>query len=277
MKLPGKLFIGAALLSFCVSFPGDLWAQWYGDGEYRFGVSDRTPSPTELSQTGIPDALAKSYSLSGYTLSAGYKWRPDSVNVSLKTGFSYMNSRSGTLMYSSSPSGIQSYSRLHHEVISLDLGLVFEFQIKEMVTQTGLLVLIPVFMEGTELQNTGNNGVVVQQKRNVLYRKGPGIRISQDFELWNRGRTTLIAGLGAGWMFARRRSRILTSGEMSTPVSQQNMQYLTDAEIQNKGRINDPSLSGFDVNQPMETQTYREPLSFLSFKLGVQFSLKSNK
>lgn len=252
-------------------FPGKLLCQWYGESAYRFGVNSRTLSALEMSQTDLMGAIVKPYTLGGYAFSTGYTFRPDSLNVALSTGVSYMKSHSGNFLFTSLPY-YPAYMSIKHDLISADLGLSFEFKIKKIISATGIVLMLPVYMKGMEIQ-PATIWNLNEIRREISYGWGPGIRVHQDFSLWTNGRTTFSAGISAGWISAWRKSRSLLTGNPSVQASQREMKYLTDRQISEKGKINDPSLSGFDPNAPMETTTYNEPLSYVALKMGLSFYL----
>lgn len=270
MKPSGRITIWAVLLFIGISHPESLFSQWYGDVAYRYGLNQQVASPQEMAQPVLENALSKPYTLGGYALSAGYRFRPDSMITSLKSGISYWNSRSGTMLYT--PKSINAaHTWLKHEIITFDVGVAFEFSIRKMAASTGLTLLLPLNTKGAEFRNTEAN---TSQVSDIRYRTGPGISIHQDVELWSEAGASLFAGMSAGWIQARRKSRVLTSPDASLPMYKQELRYLTEKEIQKKGSINDPSLSGFDGSMPAETQTYNEPLSFIAFKLGLLFTIQ---
>jgi hypothetical protein len=270
MKSSGRITVWAVLLFIGVSHPDTLFSQWYGEVAYRYGVNQQAPSSLELAQPILENALTKPYTLGGYTLSAGYKFRPDSMITAWQSGISYWSSRSGTMLYTSK-SDNAAHTWLKHEIITFDVGVAFEFSILKMAASTGLTLLLPLYTKGAEFRNTEAN---TAQVSDIRYRTGPGISIHQDVELWSEAGASLIAGMSAGWIQARRKSRVLTSPDASLPLYKKELRYLTEKEIQKKGSINDPSLSGFDGSMPAETQTYNEPLSFIAFKLGLLFTIQ---
>lgn len=273
MQSTRKYGLGLAIAAMLVCLPGKVFSQWYGEAEYRFGLNKRSLSALEIGQTNVMGAIPNPYTLGGYSFSSGYTFRPDSLNMAFSTGISYLKSHSGTILYNSAPY-YPSYSALKHEIITIDLGLSLEFKIKKTInSSTGFSLLLPVYMKGVELQQTRTTSVLLEESREVAYRRGPGIRVHQDFTIWTNGQATFFAGVSAGWISAFRKSRKLMAGDISLPVSQREMQYLTDRQISQKGEINDPSLSGFNPNLPTETITYNEPLSFVALKMGLSFYL----
>ena len=265
-----------ALVALFCAYPVRVFSQIYTDAEFRFGIKKHTVSDIELGQTGISSVRAIPYTLGGYTFSAGYIFKPDSINIAFKAGFSYWNSRSGLIYTNSGMNAVSaSNAYLQHKMFTVDLGLNFEFKMNKGVASSGIQVLLPVYMNGVEIEN--EQFVNEEIRRNVEYRNGPGVRISQDFTLWNKGKTTLFAGIGAGWVWAQRKNRTLLNEAAVISPSQRNLQYLTDRQINEKGRINDPALSGFDPNRPMQTQTYHDPLSFVSIKWGILWHFNHKK
>jgi hypothetical protein len=273
MHCSGKTGLHWVLIFYLLAHPVRVFSQIYADAEYRFGAVKQNASDVELAQTGITSLRSIPYTLGGFTFSGGYAWRPDSLNVSFKTGLSFWNSRSG-LIYSNnhiqSENTAQCY--LKHRMLTMDLGMAFEFKLKKCYTSSGLTLLFPLFAEGMEIENSETQGINIEKQRMVTYRNGPGIRLNQDFTLWFKNKTRLFAGIGAGWIWAQRKSRIL-QGAGQIPVSEQKLHYLTVREISDQGIINDPALSGFNPELPIETQTYQESLSFLSLRWGLVFRL----
>lgn len=273
MRPNRKYFLCAAIIALLTLFPEKLFSQWYGAAEYRLGVNQRSLSALEIAQTDVMGATANPYTLSGFTFSTGYTFRPDSINVALSAGMSYLKSRSGTILYNHAPF-YPSFTTMNHEIFTMDLGLSLEFKInKNINSSTGFSLLLPISVNGLEMQQTLTPSVMFEERREISYRKGPGIRFHQDFSLWNKGRTTFFAGISAGWISAMRKGRNLLDGNPTMPVSQRELQYLTDRQISEKGNINDPSLSGFNPDLPMETTTYNEPLSYVALKMGVSFCI----
>ncbi len=277
MCLNRKYGLCLAITAILFVFPGKLLSQWYGEAEYRYGLQKRALSVLEIEQTNVTGAVANPYALGGYTFSTGYTFRTDSLNMAFSLGMSYLKSRSGTILYNETPNYL-TFSTLKHETITLDLGLLLEFKIKKNVnSSTGISLLLPVYMKGMELQQTETQSALIEKTREVTYRRGPGIRIQQHFSLWTNGRTTFFTGFSAGWISALRKSRNLLTADPSVPASLREMHYLTDRQISEKGKINDPSLSGFDSRLPMETETYNEPLSYLALKMGISFYLHKKR
>lgn len=277
MRPTRKYAFCLAVVAMLAGFPGKLFSQWYGEAEYRFGLNKRSLSTLEIGQTEVMGAIANPYTLGGYSFSTGYAFRPDSLNLAFSTGISYLKSNSGTMLYNQRPYD-PAYSALKHEIITVDLGLSLEFKIKKNVnSSTGFSLLLPVYMKGVELQQTKTTSDLIEERREVHYRRGPGIRVHQDFTIWTNGQATFFAGISAGWISALRKSRTLMNGNLSVPASKREMQYLTDRQISEKGKINDPSLSGFDPDLPMETTTYNEPLSFVALKMGVSYYLHKRR
>jgi len=272
MLLIRKYCLCLAITAMLFIFPDKLLCQWYGESAYRFGVNSRTSSSLEIAQTDVTGAMVKPYTLGGYAFSTGYTFRPDSLNVAYSTGVSYLKSHSGNFLFTSWPY-YPAYMSIKHDLISADLGLSFEFKIKKINSSSGIVLMLPVYMKGMEIQpaTTWNLNEI---RRGIYYRWGPGIRIHQDFSLWTNRRTTFFAGVSAGWISAWRKSRNLLNGDPSVPASKRVIQYLTDRQISEKGKINDPSLSGFDPKLPIETATYNEPLSFVALKMGLTFYLQ---
>jgi hypothetical protein len=272
MKSDGKYILWTAVLAILFVFPDKLFSQWYAEAEYRFGVNKRTLSALEISQTNVQGAIAKPYSFGGYTVSAGYTFRPDSLNIALSTGISYLNSNSGNIMGTLWPY-YPAYSTLKHVAVTADIGASIEYILKSMHGSTGFTLLLPTYMKGVELQHKTQQWNLNETRREITYGKGPGIRFHQVFSIWSKGNKAFFAGISAGWISALRKSRTLISGDMSLPVSQRELKYLTGSQISEKGKINDPSLSGFNADLPMETQTYNEALSFVAIKMGLVYYL----
>ena len=270
MKPSGRIGIVTAWLFLCFFNPDTLFSQWVADVAYRYGVNTHTVSPQELSPLLLQNSYAKPYTLGGYKVTAGYKFRPDSMKTAFQTGLSYWKSRSGTMMYTTD-SVNTAYTWMKHEMITLDLGVSVEYSIRSMAASTGLTVLFPFYTRGSENKVTAAN---IEQVSQIQYSNYPGISIQQEIALWTKGSTSLFAGLSAGWMQVKRKSRVLIASDGSIPLSKKELHYLTENQIQKKGLINDPSLSGFDSSKPTETQTYNEPLTFVSLKLGLLFSIR---
>lgn len=275
MRPNRKYFLCAAITALLTLFPEKLFSQWYGAAEYRLGINKRSISALEIEQTNVAGSVANPYTLGGYTFSAGYAFRPDSLNVAFSAGLSHLRSRSNNILFTQLPY-FTTTSAIEHSTITADLGLSLEFKIKNINSSTGFSLLLPISMNGLELQQTLTPSVMIEERRAISYRKGPGIRFHQDFSLWNRGRTTFFAGVSAGWISAMRKSRNLLGENLTIPVSQRELKYLTDRQISEKGNINDPSLSGFNPDLPMETTTYNEPISYVALKMGVSFCIHKN-
>lgn len=272
MHAIGKYCLCLALTATVGFFPNKLFSQWYGAAEYRFGVNRSALSPLEIVQTNVAEAIAIPYTLGGYTISTGYTFRPDSLNVAFSAGMSNLKSRSGTILSTQYPN-YPTFSAINHNTITADFGVSLEFRIKNVNSSTGFTLLLPVYMNGVELQQTITTSVLLEERREIAYRWGPGIRIHQNFSVWTNGRSTFFVGVSAGWISAQRKSRKLISKDPAILVSQREMMYLKNKQISEKGNINDPSLSGFNPDLPMETTTYNEPLSYVALKMGISFYL----
>ena len=275
MRPNRKYCLYLAITASLILFPEKLFSQWYGSAEYRLGINKRSISALEIAQMNVAGAVATPYTLGGYTFSAGYTFRPDSLNMAFSAGLSHLRSRSNNILFTQLPY-FATTSAIEHSTITADLGLSLEFKIKNINSSTGFSLLLPISMYGLELQQTLTPSVMIEERREISYRKGPGIRFHQDFSLWSRGRTTFFAGVSAGWISAMRKSRNLLDANPTVTVSQRELKYLTDRQISEKGKINDPSLSGFNPDLPMETTTYSEPLSYVALKMGVSFCIRNN-
>jgi len=273
MIVTRKYALVTAINALLFIFPDKLFSQWYAGAEYRFGTDKRSLSDLEMAQTDVSGAKSVPYTLGGYTFSSGYTYRPDSINVAFSAGISYLKSNSGNILYSYRPI-YPTYATLKHDALTFDLGMSFEFKIKAVHGSSGFDLLMPVYMRGFELQHTETQFVLIEKRREISYNKAPGIRFHQEFSVWSRGNMLFYTGVSAGWISALRKSRTLILGDMSTPVSQREMQYLTDRQVNEKGKINDPSLSGFDTGLPMETKTYNEPISYVALKMGLVYYLR---
>ncbi|MEY4003125.1 MAG: hypothetical protein RIT07_1167, partial [Bacteroidota bacterium] len=117
-------------------------------------------------QPVLENALTKPYTLGGYTLSAGYKFRPDSMITAWQSGISYWSSRSGTMLYTSK-SDNAAHTWLKHEIITFDVGVAFEFSILKMAASTGLTLLLPLYTKGAEFRNTEANTAQVSDIRYI--------------------------------------------------------------------------------------------------------------
>lgn len=269
---------------------GSCSAQWNNTLDLftgiKYGLVNTSGGTELLSSSGGNTFDQVKYNLGkGTCTGLNFIIKKDSGDIGLALGIRYNIGARAHYAGNISSSKNYQYAFLENKNLQPYIGMQFGFKFNKFGFKTMAGIIVPIFNKSKEFLYTGTDSFTSVLTRNIYYKSTAGLELQQQIQYQFGKGFNFWTGLSLGLLSVQRSRSIVSEYQDSRNrtltqeypyLADQKTFYLSDKELANTGKLNNPLINktSFDKNSPTESFALSEPFSYLMISVGVSIVIQ---